>query len=541
MYAVAMDMGTSGFRLQTIDLKEEKIISTAISTRHPIPGMNVIDHVNFAIDVGKDVCHELIMNAINELLSLLKIDLNKVERFAICGNTFQLSLFQNIEIRDLAYAGEHKLKALGVVSPKRDGGIFKAEDFGLTINPDAEVIIPPAVKHEVGADALAMLLKTDVLDRKEVSLVVDYGTNAEMGLIVEGEVYTGSAAAGPALEGQEIKCGMLASPGAISDIEVNNGNWRCYVLDSEFIAHRGDLVNPLDGSIIEEGEMHGHAKGVTGTGVIATISCGIDSGIIHPPKIGTPSKRLHLQDGVYITEKDVEEAGKAIGAIRAGFFTLLHEAGLPLDAIKTSYMSGAAGTYVDARKAQRIGLVPTTASRIIQVGNTSLSLARDIVMNPDYIYELREFARSLRDKHIMFATSETFKNIYIIELAIWTNSMPFDMYNEMMKLYKLPPIPTEIENPEVEKLVERDIPVLGELGIEILDEIGVRISSVLDNCTLCKRCMKECPEDAITIKEEDGKRIAVIRSDRCGGTACRRCEEVCPTETLKLKDMKISV
>lgn len=538
-YGIALDMGTSGFRAQAIDLEEMSIVSTAITTRHPLPGANVIDHVNFAIDGGQDTCNRLILNTINKLIGFLGIDLQRVSQFAVCGNPFQLSLFQNIEIRDLAYAGERKLKALGVTPPRRDGGIFEAGELGISINPSAQVIIPPAVRHEIGADALAMLIKTDVLERDEVCLVVDYGTNAEMALVVDGDVYTGSAAAGPALEGQEIERGMLASPGAISDVTVDGDNWRCSVLDSEFMPREGDTINPVDGSVLEKGEMHGRSKGITGTGVVAAIACGISEGLIHPPKINTPDHRLHLQDGIYITEKDVEEAGKAIGAIRAGFFTLLREAGLSMDAIERSYMSGASGTYVDARKAQQVGLVPPSASRIVQVGNTSLALARDLVMNPDALFDLQEFAHRLRAKHCMFAISETFKSIYIIELSVWNYGMPIDMYNDMMKMYRLPPVQTECVDSSVERLVKRDIPDLGKLGLTVLEEIGMSLTSSLEDCVLCRRCIEECPEDALTIEQENDATIARIQSDRCGGTACRRCEIICPKKTLRLKDMQL--
>lgn len=139
----------------------------------------------------------------------------------------------------------------------------------------------------------------------------------------------------------------------------------------------------------------------------------------------------------------------------------------------------------------------------------------------------------------MFATSETFKNIYIIELAIWTNGMPPAMYNDMLKMYKLPPVPTESVRANVDKVVNRDIPVLGTLGITILEEIGITISAALEGCVLCKKCMEECPEDAITIEQKGEDKIAIIRTDKCGGTACRRCENVCPKETLHLRDMKI--
>ena len=85
------------------------------------------------------------------------------------------------------------------------------------------------MRHEIGADALALMVKSGMLDKDEISLAVDYGTNAEMALKVGNRIITGSAAAGPALEGQQISRGMLAAPGAVSDINAEGNFWRCAV------------------------------------------------------------------------------------------------------------------------------------------------------------------------------------------------------------------------------------------------------------------------------------------------------------------------
>ena len=200
-YGIALDLGTSGFRCQAVELDSKKTVATAVTERHPIPGMNVIDHVNYAMEVGEDLANGLMVTAVNNLFKEMAIDLSKVEIIAVCGNPFQLSLFQNIEIRDLAYAGKNKVKALGIVSPDRNGAVIDASSIGLVGMPNAKVIIPPAVTHEIGADAIAMMMMTDILKEKEPCIVVDYGTNAEMALVVNGNIFTGSAAAGPALEG----------------------------------------------------------------------------------------------------------------------------------------------------------------------------------------------------------------------------------------------------------------------------------------------------------------------------------------------------
>ena len=538
-YGIALDLGTSGFRCQAIELDSKETVATAITERHPIPGMNVIDHVNFAMKAGEDVANGLMVRAINNLFRELNIDLSKVELVATCGNPFQLSLFQNIEIRDLAYAGKNMIEKLGIVSPKRDGDILAAKDLGLIVNPEAKVIIPPAVTHEIGADAMAMMLETDILKETEPCIVVDYGTNAEMALIKDGNVYTGSAAAGPALEGQEIERGMLAAPGALSEVEITDKGWRCYVLDDTLAPQPGDIVNPLTGEVIEEGPMHGKAVGITGTGVIAALADGMKTGIVIPPKIHTDDELLHLQDGIDITSKDVEEAGKAIGALRAGFLTLLDDAGLWVEDVKKAYMSGASGLYVNAKKAMEVGMVTPGATDIVQFGNTSIGLARKVVFGEVDLDDLKEFAHKLRATHCMFATAQAFKDFYSIEYSLWCSSMPFDQYNPMLEMYGYKTLPEPPKNINVKRLVVRDLPDTEKCKVHIIKS-GTNLTGVMDGCIGCKKCVKACPEHAIDIVPEGTSAHRVlIQSDRCAGTACRRCEQACPKEVLHTLELKV--
>ncbi len=536
-YGISLDVGTSGLRTHAIDLSTNKIISTAITVRHPVPGSNVMDHLTFCIEVDQNLAHKLIIDTANRLMSMLEIDLSKVERMGVCGNPIQLSIFQNIETRDLAFAMPTALKTRGVELQKRDAAVIPADSLGLNINPKAEVMIPPAIKHEIGADALAMMYKTGLLERKENCLVTDYGTNAEMALTVGDEIYTGSAAAGPAMEGQAIRYGMLASPGAISDLEYDF-DWRCKVLDDTILPQDGDMVNLSVGTVIDEGPMHGKAIGVTGTGVIAAIAAGIDTRLVKMPKIKTVDGKLHLQDGIYLEDHDVEEAGKAFGAMRAGHFTLLEKAGITFDDLDSMYMSGASGTYVDAVKAQKVGLLPPAVDKIYQVGNTSLALATDLVKDPGLMDKLQETAKMIRANHIMFATDKVFEFLYIQELAYWTEGMPIEAYNAMLATRDIQPLPTKWKQPEVIKVVQRDIPILGDKGLKVLRDIGIQIRGSFQDCTGCEACKDECPERAIQVEENNGRYLINISSDLCSGTACMRCERICPQKVFKLKDLE---
>jgi methylamine methyltransferase corrinoid protein reductive activase len=557
LVGLALDFGTSGFRGQAIDLNEHgKILSTAVTTRHPLPGANVIDHLHFALEVGLDYAHQVVIHAANRVIDNLKIDKAHVVRLAVCGNPIQLSLFQEIEIRDLAYAGKRKLEALGVVPPKRDAQVIKAREIrGLDLAEEVEVVIPPAVQHEIGADALAMMIQTGMLEKDEIAIVTDYGTNAEMALVVKGTVYTGSTAAGPALEGQQIEDGLLALPGAICDVEfdphegsfenslkapVKNakpmaGKLSTRVLDTEMSARFGDSVDPQTGKMYHKGETA--AVGITGTGVVGLISQGLKANLIQIPRINTFDGEIHLPDGIRFTEKDLLEAGKAIGSVRAGHITLCHEAGIALEDIQTAYMSGASGTYVDALKAQDIGMIPAGVEKIYQVGNTSLAMARDIVQNVDKLWAMKKIADDLRQHHCMFAASKTFEKVYILEISHWTEGMPLNQYRKFLKKYGLPDLKESMLTPEVIKTVERDIPDLGIEGLKIISDIGEKRTVVFEGCLGDEACVDVCPENALELEEAGDNFKLTIDLAFCDGIACRRCERVCSEKCFKLVEI----
>jgi len=520
---VAIDLGTSGFRSQKVDLETGEIKKTVVTMRNPLPGANVMDHMDFAIQYGLEKAHKLVINAISVLIDRLGVAPEDLIRLSVCGNPIQLSLFQGIPIDDLAYAGERKKELHNIQEQKRESKHLKSSEVsGLEKYPNCTVIIPPAIKHEIGADALALIVNSGMLENDEIAIATDFGTNAEMALKAGGVIYTGSAAAGPALEGQEIEDGILASPYAISDVEFEGSNIRCYVLDKEMKRTKGDLVDPTDGTVIEAGPIR--AKGITGTGVIALMEEGIRNGLIKLPKVQTYDDVIHLQDGVKFTEHDIREAGNAIGALRAGHIALCHAAGIQMSDIQISHMSGAAGTYMDAKKAQQIGMNPYNAATITQIGNTSLKTAREILLSDDRLKELQAIATQIVGTHIMFATDDAFKEAYILELAYWGEGMDFKMLKKFLKKKELPQLDEPIDNPVIERLVERDIPVFGDEGYELIKQTGTYLVVPMPGCAECAEKIRECPTHAMVYKDDAIK----IRSDLCDGSNCKRCLRFMP-------------
>jgi len=540
-YGIALDVGTSGYRTHLVDLsKNGKIISTAITMRHPLPGANIMDHLHFWLENGADVGHRIIMDTVSRLIELHHVDGKKIDRIAVCGNPAQVSMFEKIEIRDLAYAGQSLLKRLNVKVPERRGHVTTAGDLGLSgVRSECQVVIPPAIRHEIGADALAMIMKSKMLEKKETCMVTDYGTNAEMGLYHDGELYSGSAAAGPAMEGQAVSCGMLAAPYAISDLTIaEDGFWDNLVLDADLHPRVGFKVDPRDGTARQVTGLA--ARGITGTGVVACVAVGLETGLITPPRINTPDHKLHLQNGIVFTEEDLIEAGKAMGAIRAGHRTLIEEVGIEDRQVKTMYMAGASGTYVDPIKSQTVGMIPRILDSTVQVGNTSLMMAHDLVKDDAALDEMQKVADSIASKHIMFATSKIFEDMYVNEIAYWTEGMSLEMYNDLLVANGRQPLPPIVRPKETRRIVSSDIPVIGDEGLHILDNVGVYLMGGFEGCIGCRKCERECPERALTVLDAAGGYTIKIATEFCLGTACKNCEAVCPQKVYRFADLKVT-
>ena len=271
------------------------------------------------------------------------------------------------------------------------------------------------------------------------------------------------------------------------------------------------------------------AKGITGTGTVSCISEGLRSGVITLPGIKTPDNKIHLVDGVTISANDVHEAGKAMGAIRAGHRTLMYEVGLSDADVKTMYMAGASGTYVDPIKAQYCGMIPRVLDEVYQLGNTSLMMAHDLLKSDGALDMMQDVANSISANHIMFAGNQKFEDMYVLELAYWDEGMPYDMYNELMVASGFPSLP-EIVHPKIcKRIVKSDIPEVGA-GIHTLDPVGMIMTGVFDGC----------PEKALTVTDTpDGAHMINVRSDLCLGTACKACEFNCPEKVYSFTDLKV--
>jgi uncharacterized 2Fe-2S/4Fe-4S cluster protein (DUF4445 family) len=355
---LAVDLGTTNVAAFLINLQTgERLASLGLENPQTGWGADVINRVNQAMNDSQNAeeIRQAALIAINSLAHDLCFSIGQpiqhIFDVTICGNTAMHHLLLGLPVRQLGRAP--------FVAVLNDGLDMKARELGLNVAPGAWVHLAPNVGGFIGGDHVTSLLATEHLWKSNNStLVMDIGTNTEISLIHQGNIYSASAPSGPALEGGHIDCGMRAADGAIERVRFDQGK-----LHIESIGK-------------------GKAVGLCGSGVIDALAAFYQAGLIntqgrigsnHPNLIEINGKRaIQLAEDVYFTQQDVRAVQLAKAAIRTASDLLLEQAGIDPHHLQAFVIAGAFGNYIDVTSGIDIGLFPNLPiEKFHQVGNAA--------------------------------------------------------------------------------------------------------------------------------------------------------------------------
>ena len=231
--------------------------------------------------------------------------------------------------------------------------------------PGAYVYTMPNIAGFVGADHVSMLLATGITDIDKTVIGIDIGTNTEITLSVEGELYTCSCASGPAFEGAHIKNGMRAMAGAIEKVRIEGDSVILQTIDGKSpIGLCGSGILDAAAQLLETGAIN--AKGrMNSHPYIRDTEMGKEFVLAGGEQSGTGKD-------ITLTGNDLSEIQLAKGAIGSGINILLKQAGIHWQDVDEVIIAGAFGNYIDVVSAIRIGMLPPLAlGRYSQVGNAA--------------------------------------------------------------------------------------------------------------------------------------------------------------------------
>jgi uncharacterized 2Fe-2S/4Fe-4S cluster protein (DUF4445 family) len=358
-YGVAIDIGTTTLAAYLVDLRHGQICRTASAYNPQIRyGADVISRIQYAsAPEGLERLHQLLLTALNQLmLELVKdegISLQNIIQLNLVGNSCMAHLLMNVNPAGLGQAPfEPVFKQMLEFDPL---------EIGITVHPQARTFLFPGIGGFIGSDISAGVLACGLTPKRK-ELFIDIGTNCEMVLSGCGKMIGCSTAAGPAFEGATIACGMIAKPGAITDI----------VLDGENLA-----FTTINGEI---------PIGICGTGLVRIMVELLKKGIIDEnggfskqirhPMYDQDARRFYIVRNssklIYISQQDVRQFQLAKGAIRCGIELMLKRLEFPAEEFETVYLAGAFGTYLNPEDAIYLGILPPISPRKIKpVGNTA--------------------------------------------------------------------------------------------------------------------------------------------------------------------------
>jgi uncharacterized 2Fe-2S/4Fe-4S cluster protein (DUF4445 family) len=374
---LAIDIGTTTVSMFLVDLQTGDIIASGSAGNGQIRyGADVITRIIESTRPGglerlraavSDECTEPLILGLCEKAGIAP---DRIYQAAVAANTTMTHLF-------LGVPPEH-LRLEPYVPAFFEDKSVRGKDIGMSVNPDADVLIAPGIGSYVGGDISAGVFSSMIFKKETPSLFIDLGTNGEL-VFGSAEFLFGCAcSAGPAFEGGDISCGMRATDGAIEACRINADT-----LEPDLTVVGAAGQKPLGCQ---------KPAGFCGSGLIDIIGELFRCGIINARgKFVRESRRVQHDEygaGRYIaafgdetesgrevalTEPDIDNFIRAKGAIFSAIRTMLAIVEYPIEAIEDVYVAGGIGSGINMSAAIRIGMFPNLPlEKFHYIGNSSL-------------------------------------------------------------------------------------------------------------------------------------------------------------------------
>jgi uncharacterized 2Fe-2S/4Fe-4S cluster protein (DUF4445 family) len=396
--AAAFDLGTTGLALAVIDLSQNKVIAleTALNPQTATGG-DVISRITYTLD-SYDNLLELQSMALEGLggmvIQAVGKDMGKdISAATISGNSIMQHILAAVTPESLAQAPyrpvfTHMLD-ISHLAPR------------LNLSPRAKVLMAPMISSYIGGDIVSGILAVQLKERPGTVIFIDIGTNGEIVLARDGKFVATSCAAGPALEGMNIMCGMRAATGAIDT----------FIMEPDYSYNFTTIggAPPI---------------GICGSALIDITAFLVKGNIIDKSGllIDPPGQeilrdgRFWLTDKIFLEQKDVRQVQLAKGAIAAAVEMLLERQGLSVDKIDEIVIAGSFGYHLRAESLKAISLIPPNyAGPVTFVGNSSLAGSARLILNSDSPKEVMELIKQVEVLDLGFDLN--FQKVFLKHMA----------------------------------------------------------------------------------------------------------------------------
>ena len=444
-YGIAVDIGSTTIAGHLCELETGKVLATHGLMNPQIRfGEDVMSRVSYAMmNAGGDKeMTDAVRNSICDLTDALikeaNIERDKLLDAVFVGNPIMHHLFLGIDPVELGGAPFALAIQTSLTLP--------ASNLNLNLAVGAQVYIPPCIAGHVGADAASVALAESPYNNKEITLLIDVGTNAEIILGNKDKLVAASSPTGPAFEGAQIESGQRAAPGAIERVRIDPET-----LEPRFKIIGSDLWSTDD-------KFDASVTGICGSGIIEAVATMLLAGIIKRDGVidGNKSEKssLVIKNGktwayqlykddntnIIITQNDVRAIQLAKATLYASIRLLMDK--IPVNKIGNIRFAGAFGAHIDPKYAMVLGMIPDCPlEQVKTIGNAAGTGAR---MALSSVAARREIEREVvKMEKIETAIESSFQEYFINAMAI---PHKVDTFENLSQLVSLPAASLEGED-----------------------------------------------------------------------------------------------
>ena len=374
LLGVSIDVGTTTLVMQVVDLETGENVGAPIASKNPqiAYGNDVISRIGYAREHegGLAELQEAVIDGVNKSLGELEKQLDVPQR-SIAGSIYDVVAVGNSTMRGIFFGQNvHDLGVMPFEPSSRAPLTRQAAGLGLELHPKAMAYGPALIGGHAGADCLADIIATRLYKSEDIVMIVDIGTNGEVVIGNKDSIMTASCAAGGAYEGYQIRCGVGAIEGAITEIQIENGQVSYKTL--------GDKP----------------ALGVCGSGVIDLLAELLRNGVMD--KRARIQEDYHLTDKVSICQEDINQLIMAKAGLRTDQDLLIQYRETTIEGVSKIYLAGAFGNYMNIDNAMAIGLLPEgDKKKYVRFGNGALAGARDMLLSREKRADAEQLANAI--------------------------------------------------------------------------------------------------------------------------------------------------
>ncbi|MBI1920644.1 MAG: DUF4445 domain-containing protein [Geobacter sp.] len=353
-YVIAIDAGTTTLAASLLDPGSgRRFASRSALNPQRAFGADVVSRLAYACAAEgnllelKTALNEGISSLVLGVLADAGVEPASLGRIALAGNPAMEHLLLGLPVNSLAFPPYRPLFT--------EGRRINTADLGWALS--TELYLFPLPGGFVGGDLVAFLYGQGVASPHSPipgpALFLDIGTNGEIAVSSGSAIYATSAAAGPALEGGNLSCGITATAGAICEVSIVGERLRYSTIGGTSpLGICGSAVIDLVAELVRVGILDASGRLLPPDDIPTNLANCVQ-------KVDGQWTFVVYRDAerlVYLSQEDIRQVQFAKGAIRAGMEVLAERGGLRWEALEKVVLTGSFGACLAPESLKNIGI-----------------------------------------------------------------------------------------------------------------------------------------------------------------------------------------